>query len=62
MKLFLADIPLYRARLFGRETFYPWESPHADLAEARKLIKQCGYGRRKEELEDAEAELRQQHS
>ena len=32
MKLFLADIHLHRARLFGRETFYPWESPHADLA------------------------------
>ena len=62
MKLFLADIHLYRARLFGRETLYPWESPHADLAEARRLIEQCGYGRRKEELEDAEAALRQQHS
>jgi hypothetical protein len=29
--------------------------PQNDLAAARKLIKQCGYGRRKEELEDAEA-------
>ena len=62
MKLFLADIHLYRARLFGRETFYPWESPHADLAEARRLIEKCGYGRRKEELEDAEAGLRRRHS
>jgi hypothetical protein len=62
MKLFMADIHLYRARLFGRETLYPWESPHADLADARKLIEQCGYGRRKEELEDAEAGLWQQHS
>jgi hypothetical protein len=62
MKLFMADIHLYRARLFGRETLYPWESPHADLAEARRLIEKCGYGRRKEELEDAEAGLRQQHS
>ena len=62
MKLFLADIHLYRARLFGRETLYPWESPHADLAEARRLIEKCGYGRRKEELEDAEAGLRQQYS
>jgi hypothetical protein len=62
MKLFLADIHLYRARLFGCETLYPWESRHADLAEARRLIEKCGYGRRKEELEDAEAGLRQHHS
>lgn len=34
---------------------YPLESPQADLAAARKLIEHCGYGRRKEELEDAEA-------
>ena len=53
MKLFLADIHLYRARLFGRKN-YPWESPQHDLTAARKLIEQCGYGRRKEELEDAE--------
>ena len=62
MKLFMADIHLHRARFFGRETLYPWESPHADLAEARLLIEKCGYGRRKEEFEDAEAGLRQQHS
>jgi hypothetical protein len=62
MKLHMADIHLHRARLFGRETLYPWESPHTDLAEARRLIEKCGYGRRKEELEDAEAGLRQQHS
>jgi hypothetical protein len=62
MKLFMADIHLYRARLFFREATYPWESPTVDLAAARKLIEQCGYGRRKEELEDAEAGLRQQHS
>jgi hypothetical protein len=61
MKLFMADIHLYRARLFGHETLYPWESRHADLAEARQLIEKGGYGRRKEELEDAEAGLRQQH-
>ncbi len=62
MRLFLADIHLHRARLFFRETTYPWESPAADLAAARKLIEQCGYGRRKEELEDAEAIIRQQSS
>ncbi len=58
MQLHMADIHLYRARLFFRENKYPWESPAADLAAARKLIEQCGYGRRKEELEDAEDALR----
>jgi tetratricopeptide (TPR) repeat protein len=58
MPLFLADIHLYRARLFFREEHYPWESPRADLAEARRLIEKCGYWRRKEELEDAEAAIR----
>jgi tetratricopeptide (TPR) repeat protein len=68
MRLFMADIHLYRARLFGgmkdeggRMT-YPWDKnpdgtprgPKDDLAAARKLIEQCGYFRRKEELEDAE--------
>jgi hypothetical protein len=62
MRLFMADIHLYRARLFFREKEYPWESPAADLAAARKLIEQCGYWRRKEELEDAEARLSQQRS
>ena len=57
MPLFLADIHLYRARLFAREQQYPWESPAADLAAARELIEKCGYWRRKEELEDAEAAL-----
>ncbi|MGH8578974.1 MAG: hypothetical protein ACREVK_02220, partial [Gammaproteobacteria bacterium] len=55
MKLFMADIHLHRARLFFREATYPWDSPRADLAAARDLIMKCGYGRRKEELEDAEA-------
>ncbi|HEY2850622.1 MAG TPA: hypothetical protein VGI97_12140, partial [Gemmatimonadaceae bacterium] len=75
MKLFLADIHLYRARLFGsrksevgsgnEEARYPWNKnpdgsargPRDDLAAARRLIEQCGYGRRKEELEDAEAAI-----
>jgi tetratricopeptide (TPR) repeat protein len=55
MKLFMADIHLYRARLFHGVKPYPWKSPQEDLAAARKLIEQCGYWRRKEELEDAEA-------
>jgi hypothetical protein len=68
MRLFMADIHLYRARLFGGMKDvgggmkYPWNKnpdgsdrgPRDDLAAARKLIEQCGYWRRKEELEDAE--------
>jgi hypothetical protein len=62
MRLFLADIHLHRARLFGLMAGgpekYPWVSPRDDLDEARKLIETCGYGRRREELEDAEAAWR----
>jgi hypothetical protein len=63
MPLFMADIHLHRARLFGRPNYngrmrnYPWESPKADLAEARRLIEKHGYWRRKEELEDAEGAI-----
>lgn len=46
MPLYLANIHLYRARIFRDK---------AELAKARQLIEQCGYWRRKEELEDAEA-------
>ncbi len=55
MKLFLADIHLNRARLFFREKEYPreWISPQADLTAAQKLINDCGYHRRDEELADA---------
>jgi len=59
MRLHMANIHLYRARLFFREAQYPWESPEADLAAARELIERCGYGRRREELADAEAALAQ---
>src|SRR5262249_13386387 len=55
MPLLLADIHLYRARLFIRDAKYPWQSAQHDLAEARRLIFKHGYLRRKEELEDAEA-------
>ena len=55
MPLFLVDIHMHRARLFFRDADYPWESPRHDLAEARRLIDQHGYWRRKEELEDAES-------
>jgi hypothetical protein len=67
MKLFMADIHLHRARLFGKriadggdrkeELPYPWESPQADLAAAEKLINECGYHRRDEELADAKAAI-----
>ena len=61
MPLFLVDIHLHRARLFGHPAAgpvgeqYPWESAAADLAAARALIVKHGYLRRLEELEDAEA-------
>jgi hypothetical protein len=58
MPLFLADIHLYRARLFFREATYPWQSPQHDLTEARRLIYKHGYLRREEELLDAEAALK----
>jgi hypothetical protein len=53
MKLFMADIHLYRARLFHGVTPYPWTSPQEDLAAAEKLINECAYHRRDEELADA---------
>jgi hypothetical protein len=59
MRLHLADIHLRRPRLFGlmgdRPEKYPWVSPRDDLDKAKKLINECGYGRRREELADAEA-------
>jgi tetratricopeptide (TPR) repeat protein len=48
MKLHLADIALTRARLFRDRN---------QLQLARKLIMECGYGRRLPELEDAERSL-----
>jgi hypothetical protein len=69
MRLHMADIHLYRARLFFREPTYPWADwdlwqtdksgpprPRVaadDLAAAEKLINECGYHRRDEELADA---------
>jgi hypothetical protein len=66
MPLHMADIHLYRARLFFREATYPWNEnpdgtprgPEDDLAAARRLIFKHGYLRRKEELEDAEDALK----
>jgi len=45
MRLFMADVLLYRGRLFRDK---------AALAEVRELIEQCGYLRRDGELADAE--------
>jgi hypothetical protein len=61
MKLHLADLYLYRARLFFNGAHYPWNQnsdgtprgPADDLAAAEKLINECGYHRRDEELADA---------
>jgi hypothetical protein len=49
----MADIHLHRARLFFRERVYPWKSLQDDLEAAEKLINDCGYHRRDEELADA---------
>ncbi len=46
MPLYLADVYLHRARLFR---------DRSALAEARVLIERHGYGRRRDELADAEA-------
>jgi len=45
MRLYIADIHLHCVRLFRDKE---------ELKKARALIEQCGYWRRKEELEDAE--------
>jgi hypothetical protein len=63
MRLFMADIHLHRARLFLRQKEYPWNKdengkprgPKDDLDAAEKLINDCGYHRRDEELADAKA-------
>jgi len=62
MKLYMAEILLSRARLFGMRhdsEQHLYEGTEKDLAEARKLIVICGYGRRQGELEDAEKALAQ---
>jgi len=48
MRLHLADVALYRARFF---------EDAAALPEARRLVTECGYGRRLAEIEDLEARL-----
>jgi tetratricopeptide (TPR) repeat protein len=51
MPLYLADIHLHRARMFRDK---------AELAQAAQLIRDLGYGRRYEELADAEVGLEKQ--
>jgi tetratricopeptide (TPR) repeat protein len=51
MRLHLADVHLYRARLFFRENR---DEARQELQKARALIERCGYHRRDEELRDAE--------
>lgn len=53
MKLHMVDIQLHRARLFFREKDYPWISPQMDLSGAAKLISECGYHLRGDELASA---------
>lgn len=67
MPLYLADVHLTRARLAGcvalnaeslKDGAASWNvDPHAELALAAKLIRHHGYGRRYEELADAEEAL-----
>jgi Domain of unknown function (DUF4062) len=70
MKLFMADILLYRARLFFQEASYPWKvaknwrgelvtnrTALDDLNDAEHWITTCGYHRRDAELADARAAL-----
>jgi hypothetical protein len=60
MPLFLADIHLTRARLAGslrEEGGRMNVDAKAELAQAATLIRTLGYGRRYEELADAEAAL-----
>jgi hypothetical protein len=61
MPLLMADTLLTRVRLFAplADTKpgqpYPWQSPQADLLEARRIIDECGYERRRAELEELQA-------
>jgi hypothetical protein len=50
MRLPLADILLYPARLFFHEKPCPWKSPQDDFVTGEKLITDCGYHRRYEKL------------
>ncbi|HVE71994.1 MAG TPA: hypothetical protein VNI54_11545 [Thermoanaerobaculia bacterium] len=51
MRLYLADVHLYRARLFFRENL---DAAREELKKARALIERCSYHRRDDEVRDAE--------
>ncbi|HYE33382.1 MAG TPA: hypothetical protein VEH27_18305 [Methylomirabilota bacterium] len=57
IKLFVADIHLRRARLFAGTEEYPWQTAAADLETAEKIINDCAYHRRDEELADAKSAI-----
>lgn len=61
MRLILTDIFLHRARLFHTSRSYPWDNggrtAEDDLFDARDLIQQCNYWRRKAELEMTDAAI-----
>jgi hypothetical protein len=57
MPLYMADIHIYRTRLFLNAKYYPWNLPQVDIVEARRLIEKHGYLRREKELEYAEQVL-----
>jgi hypothetical protein len=53
LRLCLADIHLCRVELFHAVQPYPWGRPVADLRAAEKLIEECGYWRRRDQLHAA---------
>ena len=56
-KLLLCDTLLARVALFAQQQAYPWGSPQADLAQARKLVDACGYERRRAALAEPQRVL-----
>ncbi|MBI1314948.1 hypothetical protein GC176_26955 [bacterium] len=58
MPLYLADVHLHRARLaHAFPDLWPDGDPRTELNAARELIEKHNYGRRTEELADAETAL-----
>ena len=53
LRLCLADIHLCRIELFHAVQPYPWGHPMADLRAAEKVIEECGYWRRRDQLQAA---------
>ncbi len=57
MKLSIADIHLYRARLFFNVDFYPWKTATEDIVLSEEIIRTHGYGCRTGELQDAQGAI-----